>query len=156
MLDEKKILITGASGFVGSVLLRRIVSKYQKSKPFILLRESSNIWRIKDILKKVNVLELDLSDYRKLKEKIQKIKPDVILHLAAYGAYPSQNSLDEAIKTNILGTSNLLLALDGIDYQIFVNTGSSSEYGYKNHPMKETDCIEPASYYAATKASATH
>ena len=155
-LNNKKILITGASGFVGAVLLRRIVTKYPKAKPIVFLRKISNTWRIKDILKKIKVVELDLTEKEKLRKVVLKIKPDIIFHLAVYGAYPHQNSLEEAVKTNILGTKNLLLALEGINYQTFVNTGSSSEYGYKNHPMKEMDFLEPASYYAATKASATH
>lgn len=155
-LDDKKILITGASGFVGANLIKRIIEKYPKAKPYLLLRKNSKDWRIKDIFNKVTRINVDLTEAEELKLQILKIKPEIIFHLAAYGAYSSQNSLEEAVKTNILGTKNLLLAMEGIDYQLFVNTGSSSEYGYKNHPMKETDFLEPASYYAATKASSTH
>ncbi len=155
-LDNKKILITGASGFVGAVLLRRLVNDYTRSKPYILLRSSSNTWRIKDILKKVNIVGVDITEGEKLKKELNKIKPDIVFHLAAYGAYPSQNKLGQAVKSNIVGTTNLLLALENVNYTLFVNTGSSSEYGYKNQPMKESDQLEPASYYAASKASATH
>lgn len=154
--DSKNILITGASGFVGAVLLKRIVYEFPKARPYIILRKNFKDWRIKDVLNKVKVLEVDLTEEEKLREEVQKIKPSVIFHLAAYGAYSSQNSLEEAVKTNVVGTKNLLLSLEGINYQMFVNTGSSSEYGYKNHPMKETDFLEPASYYAATKAASTH
>lgn len=156
MLRKKKVLITGSSGFVGSVLLRRIINKYPEANPYVILRQSTNTWRIKDVLDKVKVLEVDLAQSEKLKKEVQIIKPDVIFHLAAYGAYPSQDSLEEAVKTNIIGTKNLVLALEKINYQLFVNTGSSSEYGYKKKPMKETDVLEPASYYAAAKASATY
>jgi len=156
MLDGKRILITGVSGFVGAVLLRRILFKHPKAKPFVILRQNANTWRIKDVLDRVRVLEVDLTQGEKLKKEVQKVKPDIIFHLAAYGAYPSQNSLDDAIKTNVIGTKNFLLALETVNYQLFVNTGRSSEYGYKKKPMKETDFLEPASHYAATKASATH
>ena len=73
--------------------------------------------------------------------------------VATYGAYSSQNNADLCVKTNILGTWNLLKATSHIDYKLFVNTGSSSEYGFKKFPMKETDFLEPASYYAVTKGS---
>lgn len=155
-LDNRKILITGSSGFVGAVLLRRIICKYPKAKIFVLLRKSAKTWRIKDVLGKVKVLGVDLTEAEELKKKIREVKPEIIFHLAAYGAYPSQNSLEEAVKTNILGSKNLLLSLEDVNFKLLVNTGSSSEYGYKNQPMKETDLLEPASYYAATKASATH
>src|SRR5581483_3388167 len=61
----------------------------------------------------------------------------------------------EMIETNIIATKNLLFASQDIPYSCFINTGSSSEYGLKRHPMKETDFLEPLSYYAVTKASAT-
>jgi nucleoside-diphosphate-sugar epimerase len=154
-LNNKKILITGAGGFVGSVLLREIIKKYPNAKIYITLRQSTNTWRIKDLLKKTKVLPVDLTDFKVLKNSLQKIKPEIIFHLASYGAYPKFNSLPLAIKTNIVGLQNLLLALEGINYQTFVNTGTSSEYGFKAHPMKEKDMLEPNSFYASTKASAT-
>jgi nucleoside-diphosphate-sugar epimerase len=155
MIDNKKILITGASGFVGSCLLREIINRFAKANTFIFLRKNSKTWRIKDLLDKTKVLEVDLLDKNRVKTALSKIKPDIIFHLAAYGAYPAQNSLEDAIKANILGMTNLLTSLEKIDFRLFVNTGSSSEYGYKSKPMKETDFLEPASFYAATKASAT-
>lgn len=155
MIDDKKILITGASGFVGSCLLREVINRFAKANTFIFLRKNSKTWRIKDLLNKTKVLEVDLLDKNRVKTALSKIKPNIIFHLAAYGAYPAQNSLEDAIKANILGITNLLTSLEKIDFKLFVNTGSSSEYGYKSKPMKETDFLEPASFYAATKASAT-
>ncbi len=55
--------------------------------------------------------------------------------------------------TNILGTLNLLEAIKTINLQAFINTGTSSEYGYKQLPMKETDLLTPNSFYASSKAS---
>ena len=54
-------LITGASGFVGSNLLRKLVEK--KAQVHIILRKNSKTWRIKDILPKVNIHISDLSNY---------------------------------------------------------------------------------------------
>ena len=54
---------------------------------------------------------------------------------------------------HILGTWNLLKATARTDYQVFVNTGSSSEYGFKDYAMRETDVLEPNSYYAVSKCA---
>lgn len=146
-------LITGASGFIGSVLLRRLIQ--QKKEVHLILRKNSRTWRIDDLLNKVTIHNSDLSNLEELTEIIQKIKPDIIYHLATNGAYSYQKDADQIIQTNILGTWNLLQACNSVDYELFVNTGSSSEYGFKKFAMRETDIVEPTSYYAVTKCAQT-
>jgi nucleoside-diphosphate-sugar epimerase len=153
MIRKKIYLMTGASGFIGSCLLRELLAK--GSNVHILLRKEANVWRIKDLLHETKVHFEDLSDVKRLSKLTNKIKPDIIYHLAAYGAYSSQNDADLCIKTNIIGTWNLLKATSDVDYELFVNTGSSSEYGFKKTAMNENDCLEPASDYAVTKSSQT-
>lgn len=150
---KKKYLITGASGFVGSVLLRKLTSN--RYNIHIILRKESNTWRIGDILSKVKIHYSDLSDVKELTRIIKKIKPDIIFHLATHGAYSYQEDANKIINTNILGTWNLLQACNEINYELFVNTGSSSEYGFKKYAMRETDILKPASYYAVTKCAQT-
>lgn len=149
----KKFLITGAAGFIGSVLLRKLVSANENVE--IILRESSNTWRINDILKKMKIYYSDLSNLEQLKVIIDKIKPSIIYHLATHGAYSYQKDANLIIKTNILGTWNLLQACNEINYELFVNTGSSSEYGRKDFAMRENDALEPESYYAVSKCAQT-
>ena len=153
-MNKKRVyLITGAAGFVGACLTRRLIESNESVH--ILLKKEPNTWRIQDIIHKVTVHMSDLSDLQGLREIIDDIKPDIIYHLATCGAYSYQNMPDVIINTNILGTWNLLKATSQINYELFVNTGSSSEYGFKKFPMKETDLLEPASYYAVTKSSQT-
>ena len=150
---KQPILITGATGFVGSNLLRFFVSKNIKVN--ILIRKSSNLWRIKDILHKSNFYHVDLNDNIKLAKKIRKIKPKTIFHLAAHGAYSSQNNMDTIKSTVLDGTINLLNECSKYNFNVFLNTGSSSEYGFKNKIMKERDLLIPNSYYSLFKSSAT-
>lgn len=152
-MNKKVFLITGTSGFIGSVLLRRLVN--QNQKVHIILRKNSNTWRINDLLDKVTIHNSDLSDLKELTKIIQKIKPNIIYHLATNGAYSYQKDANQIIQTNILGTWNLLQACNSINYELFVNTGSSSEYGFKKFAMRETDIVEPTSYYAVTKCAQT-
>jgi nucleoside-diphosphate-sugar epimerase len=146
-------LITGASGFIGSVLLRRLVNNNEEVH--IILRKQSNTWRINDLLNKVTIHHSDLSNVSELTKIVKKIKPNIIYHLATNGAYSYQKDANQIIQTNILGTWNLLQACNSIKYDLFVNTGSSSEYGFKKFAMRETDIVEPTSYYAVTKCAQT-
>lgn len=150
---KKKYLVTGSSGFIGSVLLRKLLG--QNNDVYIIIRKNSNTWRINDLLKKVIVFYSDLSDVSELTKIIKKIKPNIIYHLATNGAYSYQKDADQIIHTNILGTWNLLQACNMVNYELFINTGSSSEYGFKKFAMRETDILEPASYYAVTKCAQT-
>jgi len=152
-MKERKYLVTGSTGFIGSVLLRTLLKKNERVD--LILRKEANLWRIKDLLDKVNIYYSDLSSLAELKKILKQSKPNVIYHLATNGAYSSQDNADQIIKTNIFGTWNLLQAANEIDYELFVNTGSSSEYGFKKFAMRETDIVEPASYYAVSKCAQT-
>ncbi len=147
-------LITGASGFIGSNLLRRLVD--EKVQAHIILRKNSKTWRIKDILDKVKIHTGDLSKFNEVQQIVNKTRPTVIYHLTSYGAYPYQKNVENILKTNVFGTWNLLKALSNHKYKLFVNTGSSSEYGFKKKPMKEIDLLVPTSYYAVAKSTQTH
>ena len=78
-----------------------------------------------------------------------------IFHLAAHGAYSSQIDTARIVQTNIMGTINLVQACLKTGFEVFVNTGSSSEYGFKDHAPAENEWLDPNSYYAVAKASAT-
>jgi len=151
---KERVFITGAGGFVGAYLLHKLV-KDKRFEVHVALRKKTNTWRIADILPFCHVHYVDLLHYLSLETLMKKIKPTVIYHLAAYGAYPFQTDAVRILETNTLGTWNLLHATRDIPYKLFINTGSSSEYGFKSKPMKETDLPEPASYYAVSKVAST-
>jgi nucleoside-diphosphate-sugar epimerase len=149
-----KVLITGASGFLGSNFTRRCLN--EGFETHVLLRKTSNKWRIMDVLPELHKHEIDLCNCKKLAGLLEKIEPNVILHLAADGTFPTvQKDVDRVIATNFIGSVNLLRATDNVNYSSFINFGSSSEYGVKNLPMVESDIPEPMSVYGATKASST-
>ena len=149
----KKALVTGSTGFVGANLTRHLVKN--GFEVHVIVRKKSNLWRIDDIKKKIHIHYVNLNQSKELKKLLEKIDPNFIFHLAAYGAYSWQSELKKMIKTNLEGTMNLLDASLDIDYECFVNAGSSSEYGFKKSPMKEDMALDPNSYYALTKASST-
>lgn len=152
-MNNKKILITGATGFVGANLLRQLIDS--KNDIHIIIRSTSNLWRINDIVNKVNTHICDLTNRESVEKLVLKIKPQIIFHLAVYGGYQFQKESFKIINTNLLGTINLLNACCKIGFECFINTGSSSEYGIKNKPMSENDLLEPINDYGIAKAAAT-
>lgn len=153
-MRNKKIFITGGTGFIGSNLVRKLVE--ERADVYLAIRHVANLWRIKDIVKKTSVLKVDLLDKERLQKKIKTINPDIVYHFAAYGAYSHQADARKIMETNIIGTLNLASSLVNSNISLFVNTGSSSEYGFKIKPMKESDVLNPNSYYSISKAAQTH
>jgi nucleoside-diphosphate-sugar epimerase len=147
----KRVLLTGAAGFVGAVLCRKLL--VQGFEVHVLLRNPNQSWRLVEVLPDLHVHQIDIRDEGGLIRAVRDIRPEIIYHLATFGAYPYQTDADAIVQTNILGTWNLLKALSDVDYEVFVNTGSSSEYGFKQYAMRETDLLEPNSYYSAAKCA---
>lgn len=152
--NKKSVLITGGAGFVGANLIRYFLRDGYTIH--LLTRENTNLQNIQTIREKIDLYTIDLQNLSQLKRIVKKISPMYIFHLASYGNTRIQQDVNEMLRTNVMGLHNLLEATKIINYKLFVNAGSSSEYGFKNFPMKETDMLEPISFYAATKASATH
>jgi nucleoside-diphosphate-sugar epimerase len=149
----KRVLVTGATGFVGANLTRRLLSEGHELH--LLVRRNYTAWRIDSIKSEICLHSVDLGNARMLTALIREIKPHWIFHLAAYGAYSSQTDFHRMIQTNFVGTVNLVEACLKTGFESFVNFGSSSEYGFKNHAPSEKEWLEPNSSYAVTKASAT-
>jgi len=147
------VLITGAAGFVGACLARDLIAEGQRVH--LLLRPSSQPWRLAGLEGSYTPQWADLRDGTAVRQAVRACRPEVIYHLAAHGAYPSQRDRAAILASNVLGTAHLLDALDDHDYRMFVNVGSSSEYGHKHAPMRETDHLEPRSDYGVAKAAAT-
>jgi len=149
----KRVIVTGATGFVGANLARRLLR--EGHEVHLLVRPGYKSWRVEAIRPDVRMHELHLHDLDSVARAVSQIRPEWVFHLAVHGAYSTQTDLHEMVLTNIQGTINLITAGLKAGFEAFVNTGSSSEYGWKNHPPAETEVLEPNSYYAVTKASAT-
>ena len=151
---SRRVFVTGASGFVGANLARRLLD--EGHDVHLLLRPQHNPWRVAEIRDRVTVHEGDVSDLEAVEKAVAAAKPEWVFHLAAHGAYPDQKDFEQMIATNVRGTANLLRAAERGGVEAFVNAGTSSEYGYKDHAPSEDEWLEPNSDYAVTKAAATH
>lgn len=149
----KRVLVTGGAGFVGANLARWLLRDGHELH--LLLRRDSDRWRLEQIEDEVRIHWVDLEDENGVGKAAAAVRAEWVFHLAAHGGYSSQTDRHRIVRTNILGTMNLLEACLGVGFEAFVNTGSSSEYGFKDHAPSEEEPIEPNSYYAVSKASAT-
>lgn len=153
MENPHKILVTGATGFIGSRLAHRLIK--EGFELGIIKREKSDTWRIKDILGKITTYDADLKDTEKISKVISDFKPDIIFHLATYYAVDHKpEEIPLMIDTNILGTINLLEAAKESKVNLFVNTSSCFVYKESKNKLKETDDLKPLNLYALTKIHA--
>lgn len=151
--NGKTILITGGGGFIGANLARRLIGLGYNVH--FIWKKDSDPWRLLDIKNKIHFHTVNINDQKKLTILLKKVKPVAIYHLATYSSYRNQEEVKQIFDISVNGTLNLLLASRDIPYKIFVNTGSSSEYGFKKNPMKENDTLKPVSFYASAKSAQT-
>lgn len=149
----KRALVTGASGFVGANLARRLLA--DGHEVHLLLRPGHQPWRIEGIRQELRVHEVDLLDSAALAGAVAEARPDWVFHLAAHGAYSWQEDFQRILATNLHATIGLLDACLKTGFEAFVHAGSSSEYGLKDHAPAETEAVVPNSHYAVAKAAAT-
>jgi UDP-glucose 4-epimerase len=149
----KRVILTGGTGFVGANLARRLLR--DGHEVHLLVRPNYQPWRIDEIRPDVRLHELHLHETEAVARVVSQIRPDWVFHLAVHGAYSWQTDWEQMVQTNIQGTMSLVSACLNTGFEAFVNTGSSSEYGFKDHAPAESEPVEPNSHYAITKAAAT-
>jgi nucleoside-diphosphate-sugar epimerase len=152
-----RVLVTGATGFVGANLVRALLLKQPTIELLILIRKTSDLWRLENIKQHITQINTcNLEARNEVFELMGEWKPDLVYHAATYGGFPSQSDQTQMLESNVQATMNLLDASIANGVTTFINTGTSSEYGLKNEPMKETDLCEPVNFYGITKLAATN
>lgn len=154
----KKILVTGADGFIGSHLTEELVRQGHKVKAFAYYN-SFNTWGWLDtlpeeILKEIEIFTGDIRDPNGVRESMKGI--DEVHHLAALIAIPfSYHSPDSYVDTNIKGTLNVLQAARDLDTKRILVTSTSEVYGTAQYvPIDEKHPFQGQSPYSATKIGA--
>jgi len=148
-----KILITGGAGFIGSHLCEFFLKKKDIKKIIILdnLKDGDrkNIKHLKS--SKIQLKKNDINNYKSITKYFSGI--DVVVHLAALSdIVPSINDPKNYLKTNIIGTMNVLEAMRAKNVNRIIYAASSSCYGLpKSFPTKETDSIDTRYPYSFSK-----
>jgi len=157
-LNGKKILVTGADGFIGSHLVEALMNRGCDVRAFVFYN-SFNSWGWLDTLspvaqKKLDVFSGDIRDPNGVREAM--IGCDVVFHLAALIAIPfSYHSPDSYVDTNIKGTLNVLQAAKALGTSKVIVTSTSEVYGTAQYaPIDEKHPFQGQSPYSATKIGA--
>jgi dTDP-glucose 4,6-dehydratase len=154
----KKILVTGADGFIGSHLTEEMIRQGYEIRAFVFYN-SFNSWGWLDSLppeikSQLDVFNGDIRDPYGVKEAMKGC--DMVMHLAALIAIPySYHSPDTFVDTNIKGTLNVLQAARELDVEKVIHTSTSEVYGTARFvPISEDHPLNGQSPYAATKIGA--
>jgi len=157
-LRIKKVLITGAAGFIGSHLTELLVEQGYNVKAFVYYN-SFNSWGWldtfpKEILREIEIFAGDIRDPNGVRNAIKGCS--AVLHLAALIAIPfSYNSPDSYVDTNIKGTLNILQAARDYLLDRLLVTSTSEVYGTAQYvPIDEKHPFQGQSPYSATKIGA--
>jgi NAD dependent epimerase/dehydratase len=154
----KKVLVTGADGFIGSHLVEELINNGATVKAFVYYN-SFNSWGWLDtlnpeILDKIEIFSGDIRDTNGVRTAMKDC--DIVFHLAALIAIPfSYHSPESYIDTNVKGTLNIVQAAKDLGVERILVTSTSEVYGTAKYiPIDEKHPRQPQSPYSASKIGA--
>ena len=159
-LQNKRILVTGADGFIGSHLVEALVKLGASVRAFVYYNSFGHLGWLEyieeDVLEQLDIHAGDIRNYDSVKSAMSGC--DVVMHLAALIGIPySYQSPDAYVDTNIKGTMNILQAARELDIEKLVHTSTSEVYGTALYvPIDEAHPLQGQSPYSASKIGADH
>ena len=155
---NKKVLVTGAGGFIGSHLVERLVSNGASVRAFVHYNSRGDPGRLQmlpaDSLGRVELLAGDLRDAQTMRDAVKDM--EIVFHLGALISIPySYRHPAEVAETNLMGTLNVLMACRDLKVERLVHTSSSEVYGTAQYaPIDEDHPLHGQSPYSASKIGA--
>ena len=165
MLENKKILITGSNGFIGSYLVARLLNDYENieiigvdnmNDYYDVRLKKQRLEDLENLKKNYTFIEGDISDKQFIDKLFEKNHFDIVVNLAAQaGVRYSLENPEAYIKANMIGFFNILEAVRNHPVEHLIYASSSSVYGGNEKvPFSTEDKVDhPVSLYAATKKS---
>ncbi len=143
-LENKKIIVTGGNGYLGSFLVKSLSDKGADVYIISIDADSDD-----------HNFPIDITRFDELNTVVQQIQPDIVYHLAAsISRNRDFNIFENMLKVNVTGTYNLLKSLEKTECEQFIFTSTSEIYGNNSSPFHEELLPMPVSPYSVTKVMA--
>jgi len=159
-LARKKILVTGADGFIGSHLTEELVHSGCNVRAFVFYNSFDSLGWLDTLdpklLASMEVFAGDIRDPHGIRQAMKGC--DIVFHLAALIAIPySYHSPNTYVETNVMGTLNVVQAVRELGVEKMVHTSTSEVYGTARFvPITEEHPLQGQSPYSASKIGADH
>jgi NAD dependent epimerase/dehydratase len=156
--NDKKVLVTGAGGFIASHLVERLVEAGAQVRAFVRYNSRNDVGMLKtvspDVFSRIEVVRGDLRDVEAVRNAVRGM--DTVFHLGALIAIPySYVNPREVVDVNVMGTLNVLLAARDFGVRRVVHTSTSEVYGTARYvPIDEAHPLQGQSPYSASKIGA--
>jgi UDP-glucose 4-epimerase len=144
-----RLLVTGASGHLGSYLTRLLVARGEEVS--VLVRPSSNLWRLDGVLDRVQVIHWRLEDPEVSAEELRRAAPETVFHLAWFGVTAEARDRSDALIDNVAGSLQLFRILRDAGCRSWIGLGSQAEYGPQSEPLSEEMTPRPNTAYGLAK-----
>lgn len=145
-----RCLVTGSAGFLGSHLVARLLESGHAVT--ILLRPTSNTWRIERCLPDVEIIFGDLKDSESIGDRLKAARPEIVYHLAWIGGNSGrhQNDLSQ-IQHNLPASLAFFRQVTEAGARRWIGCGSAAEYGLTTGPVSEATVPQPHTLYGISK-----
>lgn len=152
------VLITGATGFIGSHLVKACLKRGDQVT--VLARPSSSLEKISEVSSSVNLIRVELTDTAYLQSIFENSCPDIVFHAAAMTKASAGAALEdssESVRENLLTLLGVLQAATAckIPPRSLIRLGTIAEYGDNSAPYVETQCEHPRDSYGASMLAGT-
>lgn len=146
-MSKPTILLTGATGFLGSHLLEALLN--QGYSIVILKRSVSSLWRIEHLVGQYKSYDVDVQS---ISEIFEHEIIDVVIHMATlYRKFDNGNEVSDMLASNVTFPTEIVEAAVRKSLKGFINTGTFFEYDCSRLPIDENAPITPFNFYAKTK-----